>query len=239
MLALDIGLQQFEVIGLRAGGVIEQRLFDIEALVEHRQRRFDLAHGGGDGRAFGFLLRALTIEHGELGVLLRGLVDQELALGCNQRRRRAIRRPEIRQRIAIRQLGLQSRDVELRGHQVAFEMVGLGLVHGRIERDQNVARLHHLAVVDVDGSHDAGFERLDHLGAAGRNDLPGRRSDDIDLTEKRPSQGKAEQANDAQRDHAARRRRRRLDDFQSGRQEGELVLVPARVFPREGKHVLQ
>ena len=67
-------------------------------------------------------------------------------------------------------------------------MVAFGLGHGRIELDQHVAGLDALPITDVDRANDAGLERLDHLGAAGRNDLARRGGDDVDAPQGGPNQ---------------------------------------------------
>ena len=100
----------------------------------------------------------------------------------------------------------------------------LGRLHGGIELDENLAGLDALPVLNVDGAHNAGLERLDDLDAAAGNDLAGRRGDDIDMAEARPEQGQAEQAMMSHADCTPDRRRRRLDDFQRRRQEGKFVL---------------
>ena len=65
--------------------------------------------------------------------------------------------------------------------------------HGGIELDEDVAGLDALPVVDLDGAHDAGLERLDQLDAAVGHDFAGRGGDDVDVPETRPDQAKAEQ----------------------------------------------
>ena len=58
--------------------------------------------------------------------------------------------------------------------------------HGRIEFDEDVARLDALAIADVNGAHDAGLERLYQLDTAAGDDFAGRRGDDIDMTDSLP-----------------------------------------------------
>jgi hypothetical protein len=55
----------------------------------------------------------------------------------------------------------------LGGNQIALHVACLGLVHGRIELDQNLSFPHDLTIMDVDRAYDAGLERLDDLGVAG------------------------------------------------------------------------
>ena len=64
-------------------------------------------------------------------------------------------------------------------------MPELCLTHGRVELDQHVTAFDSLAVMDLDRAHDSGLERLDSLGTAARDDLPGD-CDDIDCAEARP-----------------------------------------------------
>ena len=74
-------------------------------------------------------------------------------------------------------------DIELGADQIVLKMLQLGLIHGGVEFDQNVARLDALAVANMDGPDHAGLERLDDLGTAGGNDLSGRRGDDVQFAE--------------------------------------------------------
>jgi len=55
-------------------------------LLEDRDGGIELGDRCGDGGAFGFLLRTLTIERRELGREFRGLAHQELALHRNEAR---------------------------------------------------------------------------------------------------------------------------------------------------------
>ena len=57
--------------------------------------------------------------------------------------------------------------------------------------------------------------------------LPGRGRDDVDRAEACPHQREAEHRDDRRGDRAADRRRRRLDDLERRRQEGELVVACA------------
>ena len=51
--------------------------------------RFELVDGGRDRGLFGFLLRLLPRQRGDLGAMLGDLVEQQLALGADQNRVRA------------------------------------------------------------------------------------------------------------------------------------------------------
>ena len=73
--------------------------------------------------------------------------------------------------VAVAQCRAQSCNVQLRGDEVALDMLLLGSRHGGIEFDQHVARFDALAVANVNGAYDAGFERLDQLDAAAGHDL--------------------------------------------------------------------
>ncbi len=152
------------------------------------------------------------------------LVDQELTRRCNHRGIGIGRRMERGQRIlAIRHRRLQARHIQTRPREVAAQVVALGIAHGRIELDENVAGLDALAILDMDGADDAGGERLHHLDAAAGHDLAGRRGDDIDLADTRPRHREREHADDGERQRPADRRGRRLDDLQRSGQKGELI----------------
>src|SRR5262249_26077756 len=134
--------------------------------------------------------------------------------------------------------GAQAGDIELRRRKIAAQMVAFGLVHGRIEIDQDLPSLDALPVADVDGPDDAGFERLDDFGAPTRDDFSRRRGDDVDLAKRRPGQGQAKQRNDRHTNGPPDRRGRRLDDFQRRRQKRELMLVTAICSRRKRDDVL-
>ena len=137
---------------------------------------------------------SLAVERGELGALLGDLVDR--GTGAAWRPAPAAHPAgglKLASGSSVGQRRLQPRDVELRARSDRFAVPALRVVHGRIELDQHVAGFDRLAVLDVDRAHHAGLERLDDLGAAGRNDLAGGRGDDVDLAEARPRQRDAEQ----------------------------------------------
>ena len=125
--------------------------------------------------------------------------------------------------VTVAQRCAQSRNVQLRGNEIASDMLLLRLRHGRIEFDQHVTRLDALAIADMNGAHDAGFEGLYQLNAAARDDFSGCRRHDIDMPKRCPDQRQAEERDDGRADRVANRRRRRLDDLQCRRQEGELI----------------
>src|SRR5262249_1525822 len=127
--------------------------------------------------------------------------------------------------VTAAQGGAQAGDIKLRGGKVAAQSVAFGLVHSRIELDQDLPSLDALPIPHMDGPHYAGLERLDHLGAPARDNFSWCRGDDVDLTKPRPGQGQAKQRNDCQSDGSPEWRRRCLDDFQRRRKKRELVLV--------------
>src|SRR5262249_22218571 len=132
----------------------------------------------------------------------------------------------------------QGGNIALRRGKVAAQMVAFSFVHGRIELDQELPSLDALPVADVDGPHHTGLERLDDFGAPTRDDFSRRRGDDIDLAKRRPGQGQAKQRNDRHTNGPPDRRGRRLEDFQGGRQKGELMLVTALWSRRKRDDVL-
>ena len=162
-----------------------------------------------------------------LALLLGALVDQELTLAIAIRARAALQAGRKRQAAPSAAPRAIARR-RVRRHQIALQVVRVGVSHCRIQLDQDVARLDRLPIANVDCAHHAGFERLDHLGAPGWHDLSRRGSDDIDSAEKRPRQREAEQSDEAECDRASGRRRRRFDDFERRRQEGEFVLAALR-----------
>ena len=153
---------------------------------------------------------------------------------------RARRRLKLALRIvAVAQRRAQSCDVQLRGNEIASDMLLLRRRHGRIELDQDVTRLNALPIMNVNGAHDAGLERLYQLDAAAGDDFAGGGRDNIDMPEACPDQRQAEQRDEGCADGATDRRRRRLDDLQRRRQEGELVLFAAFSRRREGDDILR
>ena len=125
----------------------------------------------------------------------RDLRHQKLALHGDERRVGGGRRMEGGERIVgIGERRMQARDIELRGLQVALQMIGLAFVDGGVELDQHIAGIDVLAVRDPDGAHDAGLEGLDHLAVAGRNDLAGGGGHDIHVAQACPGQAPARTA---------------------------------------------
>ena len=76
-------------------------------------------------------------------------------------------------------------------HEITFpagsQMVTIGLVDGRVEFNQYVAGLDLLSIMNMDGTYDPHFKRLDDLGSPGCNDLSGRGSDNIDMAKRCPA----------------------------------------------------
>ena len=81
---------------------------------------------------------------------------------------------------------LQARDIKLLSGQFFLQAITLGFTNGRIDLDQGIPGLDGLSVLDMDSPDDAGFERLHDLRMAGRDDLAGRRRNDIDLAKAGP-----------------------------------------------------
>ena len=104
-----------------------------------------------------------------------------------------------------------------------------------VELNQDIARLHLLAVLNMDRTHHPGLEWLNDLGAAARHDLSGRRSDDVDRAPPRPEKRRAEQQNDRRPDGAPDRRGRRIHDFKRSRQERQLGAAPRRSGAHRGE----
>ena len=135
---------------------------------------------------------------------------------------------EVRKRIGtLRKRGAEPRDVELCRNEISPEMVLFGRGHCRVEFDEALAGFNALSVVNVNGPHDAGIQRLDQLGPAAGNDLAIGRGDDVDLAEGGPCDRDAEDRNDRCADGASEGRGRRLGDLQRRWQECEFVVVPA------------
>src|ERR1700733_10009958 len=111
--------------------------------------------------------------------------------------RRALRRVESGEWvIALGERRAEPGNVELGGDEVSLDTVPLSRRHRRIEFDQAFAGAYLLAVMDKDGPHDAGFQRLDQLGSAAGNDLSVGRDKDVDFAGRRPGQRDAEEGND-------------------------------------------
>jgi hypothetical protein len=219
-------LQCFEIGQLGAVFPVFEVFSDFQAFPQQRDARLEFSKHRGNGGAFRFALRLLSVEGGELGALLRGLIEEKLPMQRNQSGGRSRRRDESGQHIGgIAERRAQPRDVELYRDKIACQVVALRHARRRVELDQHIARLYALAILHMDRTDDADFERLDGLGATGRDDLAGGRGDYIDLAPDRPYNRQAEEGDDRAGDGSARRRGRSLGDFERRRQE--IVLVPA------------
>ncbi len=205
--------------------MVVERLADSETLLQHWERGFELGFGSDNRLQLGLFLLPLAIENGKLGLVLGDRVDEEFALHRDQARRRARRRREAREGIGFVQCRLQPRDIEAGRHEIAGQMPAFRLVDGRVELDEHLAGLHALAVMNMNGAHDAGLERLDQFGATAGDDLALRRGNDVDLAEIGPGDRGGEQRHDGVGDSATDRGRRRLHDFQRRRQEVEIRAV--------------
>jgi hypothetical protein len=69
--------------------------------------------------------------------------------------------------VTASQGGPQAGDIELRRGKVAAQMVSFGLIHGRVELDQDLPGLDTLPIAHMDGPHYAGLEGLEHLRPLG------------------------------------------------------------------------
>jgi hypothetical protein len=157
----------------------------------------------------------------------------------DQRRVGGFRRVECSERVVgVAERRAQASDIELRGLQVALEMIGLAFVDGGIELDQHIPGIDVLAVRDPYGAYHAGLEGLDHLAVAGRDDLPGGGGHDIHMAQAGPGQSQHEEGDQGRADRPADGRGRGFDDFERRRQERELVAVPLLGSPREGHDFL-
>ena len=95
-LLFDQQLQDLEIGDLRAQFLLHQRLADVDALLDDRNHRLELLDGRPDRGLLGLLLRLLPRQRGDLGAVLVDLVEQQLALGADERRVRAGRRRRSR-----------------------------------------------------------------------------------------------------------------------------------------------
>ena len=168
---LDEGLQHFQVIGFRPGRVVIKRLANVQTLLQHGKRCFELANSCGGRCQLCLFLRPLVIKNGKLCLQFRGLIGKEFPLDRDQGRRRSLGRREICQWIAVRKRRAQPRDIELSGNQIALQVTCLRFVHCRIELDQNFSLLYGLSIVDMDRAHDPSLKRLDDLRVAGGDDF--------------------------------------------------------------------
>ncbi len=125
--------------------------------------------------------------------MFRDLLGEECPLHIDKRRTCARRRVKLVFRVvAIAQRSAQARDVQFRGNKIILDVLLLRRRHGRIEFNEDVARLHPLPIVDVNGAHDTSLERLNQLDATAGDDFAGRRCDDIDMSDDCPNQRQAE-----------------------------------------------
>jgi hypothetical protein len=70
-------------------------------------------------------------------------------------------------------------------------VLALGLIHGRVKLDQNLAGGDGLSIVHMDGANDAGFERLDYLGSPAGDDPTCCGRDNVEFAEARPGERQA------------------------------------------------
>ncbi len=220
-----------EIEELRAELVVQQGLADVALPPQQRQRRLNLGDGGHDFAALRLLLRNLAVEGGELGILLRRL-RLHLVPGGGNKTGIGARGWREAGRVARQQCG-EACDVQAILQEVVGNVLFVRLGGCRIELHQHLAGLHRLAVMHMDRADDAGLEGLQHLGAAGGDDLARSRRDDVDGAETRPDERHHEEQGNGAGDGAAHRRGRGLHDLQRRRQELKLGAAPAR-RPRQG-----
>ena len=82
-----------------------------------------------------------------------------------------------------------------------------------------------LTITHMNGAHHASLERLHHFGTAAGDDLAGRCGNDVDATDNRPDKSDTEQNDDRVDSCPPKRRWRRLDNFEGGRQERHFLAV--------------
>src|SRR5258708_6710787 len=93
-------------------------------------------------------------------------------------------------------------------------MVEIGLVHGRVEFDQDIADPDLLPIVHQDRPDHPDLERLHDFCVAGRDDLALGNRNDIDAAEPGPDARQRKHNNQAIGPETADRRGRRFDDFE-------------------------
>jgi hypothetical protein len=101
--------------------------------------------------------------------------------------------------------------------------VAIGSVLRGIELDQYITLLHHLTILHMDGSDQAGFEllddRLDDLGVATGNDLALSRGDNVDPAQAGPQDRGREDGHDGPENRATDGRRGTVLNLQHGREK--------------------
>ena len=155
----------------------------------------------------GLELRDLLVIGAQLGVELRLALRvigflQLAVLRCG---RVGDRRRDVR---PLRQLRLGPCNLRVEVGDLRFEGADIGRGEGRIERRQDVARLHPLALAHIDRLDDRGIERLDDHRRLGRDDLAGAVHDPVEPHKGREhDQADDEAAENIHRDaHAGRLR---------------------------------
>src|SRR5258707_11384402 len=112
-------------------------------------------------------------------------------------------------------------------------MVKFGGINSRVKFDRQISRLDRCTIPNVYRTHDPRLGRLDHLGTAIHDNLPGRSRDNVDLAERRPRQCGAKQQDDGHADRTTDWRWRRLDDLQRGWEKSDLVVAAPLATIRE------
>src|SRR5262249_19735371 len=163
----------------------------------------------------------LLVETVDLRPVLCQLRNQLLTLRVGEARVRVGRGNKISG--IERDRSVEARDVQFRLREVTRNTVAIGRVGRRIDFDQHIAGGHVIAVGNRDPFHDADFERLDYLDAAGRNDPPISSRDYVYLPNTGPADRHAHKDDDNAHHDAARNRGWGLDDLERGGQKFQLL----------------
>src|SRR5262249_25236852 len=233
LLLFDQQLQGLEIGELRAQLLLHERLADVDAWLDDRDRGLELMDGRCDRGLLGFLLRLLTVERRQLGAVLDHLVEQKLTLSAQQCRVGFGGRREVGERIVPGGgRRAEPRGVELLRGEGAAPAGAVPGGYGWVGLAPPVVGLDRLPILYPNGAHHPGLERLDELGAAARHDFSGRRRNGVDRAPPGPYQRRAEQRDDGDADRTADRRRRRFHDFKRRRQERQLFAAPRARAPK-------
>ena len=227
MLLTDQVLKLGEIGDLGADFLVVEKFAYVDTLLKQRDRCVELGDRRCDRLPLCILLGELGPDLRELRGVFSRLACQELALHLDQLLAGACRRREVGNRVAVRcKCRAQTRNLEPGRHQIALHMIEFGDIDGRIQFDQHVPCPDRCAIPRMNRAYYARLGRLDDLGPAIHDDLSGCGRDNIDLAQRRPHQGRAEQQDDGDTDGSADRRWRRLDHLECGRKEGGFVAPP-------------
>jgi hypothetical protein len=112
-------------------------------------------------------------------------------------------RPSAQQDHAVQPSPGSCRHVEAAQNQVLGNPLALRLGHRPVELDQDLPGRDAIAVAHVNGRDDAGLERLDGLGPAGRHDLALGGGDNVGMAEAGPSDRDGKEQDDRCADRAS------------------------------------